>query len=92
MSDNKLLNQIGNLIDNKLQPLKKDLKGVREQLDTVELKVELVNKRVGEVSNKVDQSQKDTIEALSDLINTGYNLHEKRIRKIEDKLQITNPQ
>jgi archaellum component FlaC len=85
MNDNKLLNQIGNLIDDKLQPLKKDLKGVKKQLDTVELKVELVNK-------KVEQSQEETIAALSELISSGYNLHEKRIKKIENHLQISNPQ
>ena len=89
MSDNKLLNQIGNLIDKKLEPIKK-------QLDTVELKVELVNKRVGkvhrELKQSIEQSQEETIEVLSALIHTGYNMHEKRMKKIETKLQITNPQ
>jgi len=117
MNDNKFLNQIGNLIDNKLQPLKKDmngvkkyltgvkkdvatvkqnLSGVKKQLNTVELKVELVNKRVTEghqeLKQSIKQSQEDTISVLSDLIHTGYSLHEKRIKKIEDTLQITNPQ
>jgi len=99
MSNNKLLNQIGNLIDDKLQPIredltgvkqdlsvvKKDLDGVKKQLNVVEMKVELVNK-------KVEQSQEETIGALSELINTGYNLHEKRIKKIEDHLQIPSSQ
>ena len=103
MNDNKLLNQIGNLIDDKLQPIKEnltgvkqDLKGVKQQLETVEIKVELVNKRVGQVHQElqqsIKQSQEETIDALSALIHTGYNLHEKRIKKIEDTLQITNPQ
>ena len=110
MSDNKLLNQIGNLIDDKLQPLKtdlnrvktdlsgvkKDLSGVKKQLDTVELKVELVNESVGQVHTElkqsIEQSQEDTINVLSELINTGYNMHEKRIKRIENHLRITNPQ
>ena len=96
MSDNKLVNQIGDLIDNKLEPIKKDLKGVKKQLDTVELKVELVNKRVEkvhqELKQSIEQSQEETIEVLSALIHTGYNMHEKRIKNIEEKLQTTNPQ
>lgn len=131
MDNNKLINQIGSLIDIKLLPLKndlgvvkkdlsgvkkdqkglkKDLSGVRrdvnrvknqiggvqKQLDTVELKVELVNKRVGEthqeLQTSIKQSQEETIDTLSALIHTGYNLHEKRIKKIEDTLQITTPQ
>ena len=110
MDDNKLLNKIGVLIDDKLQPLKEDLngvktdlKGVRKRLDgvqgqlnTVELKVELVNKKVGEVHQElqqsIKQSQEETIDALSSLIHTGYDLHEQRIKKIEDTLRITNPQ
>lgn len=94
--DNKLLNKIGDLIDDKLRPLKNDLNGVKKQLNTVELKVELVNKRVAEgqqeLKQSIKQSQEDTIGVLSDLIHTGYSLHEKRIKKIENRLQITNPQ
>ena len=107
MNDNKFLNQIGDLIDKKLDkkldPIKADLKGVKRQLDTVEMKVEVVNKRVDQLGGQLKQteqnlgkaitkSQEDTVEVLSDLIHAGYNLHEKRIRKIEDKLQIASPQ
>ncbi len=107
MNDNKFLNQIGDLIDKKLDkkldPIKADLKGVKKQLDTVEMKVEVVNKRVDQLGGQLNQteqslqgaiakSQEETIEVLSALIHTGYDLHEKRIRKIEDKLQITSPQ
>lgn len=110
MNDNRLLNQIGGLIDKKLDPIKTDLKGVKadlssvktdlkgvkQQLNTVEMKVELVNKRVGEahqeLQQSIKQSQEDTIDTLSALIHTGYNMHEKRIKKIEDTLQITTPQ
>ncbi len=128
MNDNKFLNQIGDLIDKKLDkkldPIKADLngvkadlkgikldlngvkselRGVKKQLETVELKVEVVNKRVGQLGGELKQteqrleksitkSQEDTIEILSALIHTGYNMHEERIEKIEDKLQITSPQ
>ncbi len=106
MNDNTLLNQIGDLIDKKLEPIKQDLgivkqnlSGVKEvlsggkqeisamkqQLDTVEMKVELVNKRV-------EKSQEETIDALSELIHEGYNLHNKRIKKIEDQLNLSQVQ
>lgn len=108
MSDTKLLNQIGDLIDKKLQPIKGDLqgvkvdlkgvkgeingvktelKGLRQQLNTVEMKVEVVNKRVGkseqELKQAIAKSQEDTINVLSDLIHSGYDMHEKRIINLE---------
>lgn len=83
--------------------VKEEIDPVRKGLDTVEIKVELVDKRVeglegrlGKVEKnlerKIMQTQEDTIDALSELINTSYNLHEKRIKKVEDVLQMTNPQ
>ena len=67
------------------EEIQEEVKPIKKQLDTVEMKVELVNKRVG-------QAQDETIDALSELINTGYDIHEKRIRKIESVLQIPSPQ
>jgi hypothetical protein len=93
MDNNKLIKQIGNIIEEKLEKkleekldkkLEEKLAPIKKQLDTVELKVELVNKRV-------EQAQEETIEVLSDLIHTSYDLHEKRIRKIENNLGITTP-
>lgn len=72
MNDDKLLDQIGELIDKKLAPTKK-------QLDTIELKVEAVH-------SKVDQAQQETIETLTGLIHAGYEIHEKRIKKLEDEI------
>lgn len=99
----KLLKQIGEIIDKKLdkkfdqklEPIKQDLnvfkkdqqgtrnvmKSIKEQLNNVEMKVELVNKRV-------EQAQQETIESLTDLINGGYDLHEVRIKRIEDHLDL----
>lgn len=103
MTDTTLLNQIGILIetklDEKLEPIKQDLSAVKhdlntvkeeltsvkQQLDTVEVKIELVNKRI-------EQSQEETIDAFSELINTGYNMHEKRIKQLEEKVQSSHPQ
>ena len=71
------LNQIRKVVKEEADPIKKDFKEVKKQLDTVEIKVELVNKRV-------DQAQEETINALSELIQEGYNSHEKRIKKLEN--------
>jgi len=79
--DNKLLKQLGDLIDEKLTPIKK-------QLDIVEMKVEVVTERIELVSKKVEQSQEETIEAISELVTNGHNIHEKRIKRIEDHLQL----
>ena len=69
MNDNKLLNQIA-----------EDIKVVKQQLNNVEMKIEVINKRV-------EQAQEETVDALSELIHEGYSLHEKRIKKLEKHLQ-----
>jgi len=43
------------------------------------------------VVQKIDSSQEDTIEVLKELIHTGYEMHEERIKKIEDDLRIPHP-
>ena len=67
-------------VKQEVQVVKQDLGTVKQQLNTVEMKVELVNKRV-------EQAQEETVDALSELIHESYNLHEKRIKKIEEQLQ-----
>jgi type II secretory pathway component PulL len=43
------------------------------------------------LTQKIDASQEDTINVLRELIQTGYEMHEKRIRKLEDDLSIPHP-
>ena len=74
------LTQIRKLLVVEINPLKKDIKDVKKKLNNVEMKVEIVNKRV-------EQAQEETIDALSELIHEGYDLHEKRIKKLEENLQ-----
>lgn len=70
--------------------VKEEVKPIKKQLDTVEMKVEVVTKRVDQLGGQLNQterklekaiakSQEETIEVLSDLIH-------------EDTLQIANPQ
>lgn len=123
MDENKLLNEIGKLIDakleQKLKPIQQDISemkleqrtirhditsqkllqstiihginnikveliDVRDRLTNVELKIELVN-------NKIDKTQEETIEVLSELIQNGYKKHEKRIKRLETHLNLPQP-
>lgn len=88
-----VLKQISQLIDSKLD---EKLQPVNQHLDTIEMKVELVNGKVDKaqqsVIQKIEMSQEDTIGALSDVINESYNLHEKRIKQIEEHLHIPQSQ
>jgi chaperonin cofactor prefoldin len=85
MDDTKLLSKIGELIDtkldNKLLPIIKKIDALDSKAETLDLKIEAVNK-------KIDKAQEETIDVLSELIASGYNNHERRIKKIEDHLQI----
>ena len=106
MDDNKLLKDIGDLIDTKLQPIKKQLGALDVKVDsldskvgaldvkveTLDLKIETVNAKVDRLatnlSKKIKQAQEETIEVLSELITAGYDLHEKRIKRVEDHLHL----
>ena len=35
--------------------------------------------------------QEETIDALSEIVHAGYNMHEKRISNIEEQLDIPHP-
>lgn len=48
--------------------------------------VKIVIEKVKEI---VHESQEDTIEVLLSAIHTGYNLHDKRIKRLEDELDLS---
>ncbi len=85
MDNNQLLREIDKLLDKKfeenLKPIRKELRELKERLENVEIKVEIVNKRV-------EQAQEETIETLTELMTTGYSNHEKRIKRIEAHLDL----
>ena len=70
--------------------LKTDVGGVKADVKNVDLKVELVNKRVAEtaqhLSNKIDEAQEDTIDALKDLLLSPLDSHEERITVLEEEV------
>lgn len=57
----------------------------RIMLDAVDDKMNYLKK---ETFAKIDSSQADTIEILSEVINTGYNHHEERIKRLESELDL----
>ena len=79
------------VVDTRLKPIKKQLNVVEKKVDVLEMKIEVVNNKVDKVQKElvqtIEESQEDTIKALSDLIHVGYNSHEKRIKRIENHLQ-----
>ena len=40
------------------------------------------------LSKKIDDTQTETMETLLDAIHEGYNLHETRMQRVEDKLDL----
>ncbi len=50
--------------------------------------VQAVHASEERLTKKIKQSQINTIDTLSELIHTGYNLHEGRIQRIEDELNL----
>ena len=43
------------------------------------------------LTQKIDDSQEDTINVLRELIHTGYEMHEERIAALEKHTEIHNP-
>ena len=89
MDGTKLLVKIGELIDTKLD---QKLRPINEKLETLDLKIEVVNSKIDKLDKKIDKTEEETIETLSELITSGHSLHEKRIKKIEDHLQLPQTQ
>jgi hypothetical protein len=54
----------------------------------IEQKIQASEARLKEV---IEISQEETIDALSEVVHTGYNLHEKRISHIEEQLDRPHP-
>ena len=47
-----------------------------------------LTEKTAKLSRKIVTSQEDTIEVLSALMHTGYDLHEAKIVRIEDELNL----
>lgn len=102
MTDDKLLKKIGEMMDNKLQTLEEKIDQKMDQkfiinnsvlLDAMDRNMDkrlqdLEERLEEKLSKKIEESQEDTIETLSELINVGYNLHEVRIQRVEKELHL----
>lgn len=48
-------------------------------------------KQTKELIAKIDESREYIIEVFMDVVNTGYKMTDKRLKKVEDKLGISSP-
>ena len=71
-----------------LQTLRKDINDDTKKLVDVSQK-ETIKEVLKQVKVIVHESQEDTIEVLLAAIHTGYNLHDKRIKQLEDELDLS---
>jgi hypothetical protein len=87
----------------KIQPLAKDTLPLFERLKNVikeevtaserrvksELRQEIIASEE-RLTQKIEASQEETIDVLSEVIHTRYNMHEKRVSAVEAQLDIPN--
>ncbi len=91
MTEDTLLEKFAELLLSNNQKLlqsveKSTAKTIEEAIKTSEKRIK--QEIIEEVSKKIDASQRDTIDTLTALIHTGYNLHEVRIQRLEDELNL----
>ncbi len=61
-------------------------------LEAVDQKITASEKRTkAELTAKIDESREDIIEVFMDVVNTGYKMTDKRLKKVEEKLGISSP-
>lgn len=75
MTNDTLLKQLGELLSLQADTLRKEMKANKEELKK-------------DLKETIKKSQEDTIEVLSQLFHEGHNLHEKRIKRVEDHLHL----
>jgi chromosome segregation ATPase len=76
------------MLDHKVDTLDDKINTLNHQLDMLDHKVETLDYKIEAVNKKIDSSQKDTIDTLTAVIETGYNMHEKRIKRLEEHTKI----
>jgi hypothetical protein len=83
MTDEEILKKMaGMLLDNNKKLLTAVDKSIEKEIQASE---ERLTEKLGK---RIDDSQKDTIDTLSELMHSGYGLHEKRIQRLEGELNL----
>ncbi len=86
--NNQLLHKIGNLIDQKLEPVKKDLQDVKQSQAQTNTALEAL------AAGQKDQATKADIHRLEqkiDKVDKHVKSHESRIDNLEDEAGLPNP-
>ncbi len=75
-------------LDEKVGALDEKVGALDEKVGALDEKVESLDRKIEIVNNKIDKAQEETIDTLSELIASGYNNHERRIKRIENHLEL----
>ncbi len=96
-NNKKIIKDIHQEIKTAEQKLRQEIQTVQtnlhKEIQTVEqnlrLEIQTSNKQLEiKLTRKFDTSQEEMIGIISELINTGYNIHEIRIKRVEDELSL----
>lgn len=93
-TNDQLLKDIKTIVSEEVQASEKRIKQeLRQEIHASEenLRKEIKSTEQN-LRKEIHASQEDTIGALSELIHTGYAMHEKRIKKIEEHLELPSSQ
>ncbi len=88
----KPINEKLGILDSKVGALDRRMDNVETKVGTLDKKIDSLDIKIEIVSKKIDKAQEETIEVLSELITSGHNIHEKRLKRIEDHLQLPQTQ
>jgi hypothetical protein len=95
MADNdQLLHKIGNLIDQKLEPIKKDMATKRDLQEVKQSQAQTNTALEALAAGQKDQATKEDIHRLEqkiDKVDKHVKSHESRIENLEDHTGTPNP-
>lgn len=90
----QLLKQIKDIVSKELQLSEKRVKQeLTQEIHATEGKLrEEIHATEQKLLLEIKDRQKDTIEVLSELMHTSHTMNEKRIKRIEDTLELPHSQ
>lgn len=90
MTDDTLLKKVGEMIVANNEVLITAIETrIDKKIQASEQRLEkTLTNEVTKLNQQIKDSQIDTIEALSELVHTGYNMHEERIQRVEKTLHL----
>ena len=88
MNTDELLNQIQKLLEAEREYTKNIIREETVSKEALKAEIQASEERIKtELKGAIEKAQEETIAALSELIHTGFNLHEERIKALEDQAE-----